>query len=104
MKRKKAFYRKREPAQPATALHAVAAPVKISFTCALVRSPTGLPGATTTAMPSLAMTVAERAAAYSSLSSREAMPMSQVPSIAAVMPEVESLVWISITAAGFNAV
>ena len=63
----------------------------MSHTCWLVRSLTDEVGATMTAMPSRAMGVPSAPApASESFRSREAMPMSQVPSSAMFTPVVES--------------
>ena len=61
-----------------------------------------LAGLTMTAMPSSAIAVPVSWAASSSFSSRDAMPMANVPSIAPVMPEVESEVWRSMEAFGLT--
>ena len=69
------------------------------LTVSLERSAVGLSLFTMTAIPSIAITAAVKPPSVSeSFNSREAIPISQVPSIAAVIPVVESLSWISISA------
>ena len=68
----------------------------------MVMSSRALSWLTITAMPSMAIWVGVSSASSLSFSSREAMPMSQVPSMAAVMPAEESVCWISMVALGFS--
>ena len=75
----------------------------MSLTCWLVSSSTDEDGATITAIPSRAMGWDLTPAATSeSLSSRDAMPMSQVPSMAMFTPVVESDCWTSMVTAGLT--
>ena len=62
-------------------------PVKMLRTCSTLRSETGLALFTITAIPSMAITVGVKPPSSSlSFRAREAMPMSQVPSMAMFMP------------------
>ena len=76
------------PSVPPTSAQLVISPVASWAICSTLRSATGLLGLTMMAMPSLA-TVMALTPVSSSFRSREARPMSQVPSWAPVTPALE---------------
>ena len=74
------------------ALQSVIVPRNTSFTCAFVMLSTLFSLFTITTIPSFAITVGVSPAPVSlSFQSRDAIPMSQVPSAAEFIPVVESL-------------
>ena len=80
--------------QPSNSSQLAACPMNIFLICSLDKSSMGFSLFTITAIPSVAITIPVRPLSVSlCLSSREAMPISLLPSMASFMPEVESVSW-----------